>query len=246
MVPERNQNETLPKVSVIVVTLNVVTILQRCLNSIYQQVYPNLEIIIIDGGSTDGTTGVIKKNTLKLSFLESEPDKGIYYAMNKGINHSTGNWIYFLGADDMLLPDFSEMLHRLKDDTTIYYGRVLYKGNKTVGALSAYQHAKNNIYHQAIIYPSRVFKKYRYSLKYPITADHLLNMQCWNDPAFKLQFVDLTIADFNHTGISSTQTDVAFQADKARLILKYYGLYIYLRFVFRRFKHNLKSGKLQS
>jgi glycosyltransferase involved in cell wall biosynthesis len=235
-----------PKVSVIMVTFNVAATLQKCLDSIYRQTYPFLEIIVIDGGSEDGTVDILKTNSGKIAFWKSEPDTGIYDAMNKGLEYINGDWVYFLGADDELFDDFSNLLFKLKDRSAIYYGRVLIQGEKTPGPVKAYKHAKDTICHQAIVYPAEVFKKYKYNTKYPITADHLLNMQCWKDKDFHFEFIDLTIANFSHTGISSVKKDTVFLKDKASLIFKNHGPVIWLRYVFRNFKMMLNPGKYKS
>lgn len=234
---------SLPKVSIILVTFNVANVLQRCLDSIYSQTYPFLEIIIIDGASNDGTVDMLISNAPQIAFWKSEPDAGIYNAMNKALNYVTGEWVYFVGADDEVFADFSDLLYCLKDDHTIYYGRVIIDGKVTSGPVSAYKHAKDTICHQAIVYPSAVFNKYKYDLKYPITADHLLNMQCWADENFRFEFVDLTIANFNSTGISSVKIDELFKKDQAALILKYHGFKIWLRYVFRKLKVKINPVK---
>ena len=236
----------LPKVSIIIVTFNAAATLQQCLNSIYRQTYPFLDIIIIDGGSNDGTVDILKANTTKIAFWKSEPDEGIYYAMNKALDHITNPWVYFLGADDELLDEFSTLLFQLKDASAIYYGRVIIKGKPTPGPVSAYKHAKDTICHQAIVYPAAVFKKYKYNTKYPITADHLLNMQCWSDKDFHFEFIDLTIAKFNDTGISSTKLDKVFKKDQPALVLKHYGPVVWARYVFRKLKVMLNPAKYKS
>jgi glycosyltransferase involved in cell wall biosynthesis len=236
----------LPKVSIIIVTFNAVTLLQECLDSIYRQTYPFLEIIIIDGGSKDGTVDILKANSEKIYFWKSEPDKGIYDAMNKALEYINGEWVYFLGADDELFDDFSDLLFKLEDRSAIYYGRVLINEKKTPGPVNAYKHAKDTICHQAIVYPAEVFKKYKYNTKYPINADHLLNMQCWKDKNFHFEFVDLTIANFNHMGISSLKYDTAFLRDKSSLIFKNHGPVIWLRYVFRKLKTMLNPDKYKS
>src|SRR5579864_471869 len=110
-----NTNQTLlPKISIIIVTYNAAAYLQKCLDSIYRQKYPSIEIIVLDAESTDGTVDILKANTNKITFWKSEKDEGIYDAMNKALEHVTGEWVYFLGADDELLDDFSDMAYALK------------------------------------------------------------------------------------------------------------------------------------
>ena len=85
-----------PKISIITVVYNAKSALQKTLDSIKQVRYPNKEVIIIDGGSTDGTKSVIEKNYLDISMWISEKDNGIYDAMNKAINMATGEFIWFM------------------------------------------------------------------------------------------------------------------------------------------------------
>jgi glycosyltransferase involved in cell wall biosynthesis len=243
MTLNNNADRKLSKLSVIIVTFNAANVLQACLDSIYRQTYPFLEIIVIDGGSTDRTIEILNENSARIAFWKSEPDEGIYYAMNKALKYITGQWVYFLGADDVLFADFSDLLYQLKDTSVIYYGRVIIDGKKTPGPVSAYKHAKDTICHQAIVYPVTVFEKYKYDTKYPIAADHLLNMQCWKDKDFHFEFIDLTIANFNHAGISSTKIDTKFKKDQALLIWKNHGPVIWLRYIFRRLKVKLNPDK---
>lgn len=88
------------KVSIVTVTYNCSDILNDTIQSCISQDYPNKEYIIIDGASTDGTIEIIKENELSIDFWLSEPDKGIYDAMNKGIQKATGDWIIFMNAGD--------------------------------------------------------------------------------------------------------------------------------------------------
>ena len=236
----------LPKISVVIVTFNAAHVLQTCLDSIYKQEYPNLEIIIKDGGSTDGTLDIIKANATKIAAWKSGADKGIYDAMNIALGFATGDWIYFIGADDELYDGFSALAKQLKDDASIYYGRVLIKGQPTPGPVDAYKHAKDTICHQAIIYPASVFKKYQFDTRYPIAADHVLNMQCWADKNYHFKFENVLVARFNDTGVSMTQRDHAFKRDQASLILKYHGFKIWARFKFRKFKEEFFPGKYQN
>ena len=232
-----------PKISIIIVTLNVADVIQNCLNSIYQQQYPAIEIVIMDGGSTDGTVAILAANDDKIACWNSEKDGGIYEAMNKALDHITGDWVYFLGADDTLFDEFSELAFQVRDKSIIYYGNVLMDGNKFRGKVSAYQHSKSAICHQAIIYPKQVFDKYRFNTKYRISADHELNMRAWKDKDFTFQYTDLTIANFNHTGVSSLNLDQDLEKDKAKLILKNHGVGNWIRFSFRQLKGALFPKK---
>jgi glycosyltransferase involved in cell wall biosynthesis len=89
-------------VSVIVATYNAADTLERCVDSVLGQDQPDVELLIADGGSTDGTLDSIERYADRLAWWVSEPDSGLYNAWNKAIPHATGEWICFLGADDVL------------------------------------------------------------------------------------------------------------------------------------------------
>lgn len=89
------------KISVITVCYNAISGIEKTILSVLGQSYPDIEYIVIDGASTDGTVGVIQQYADKIDLLISEPDEGIYYAMNKGIRVATGEWICFLNAGDV-------------------------------------------------------------------------------------------------------------------------------------------------
>src|SRR5210317_1858266 len=89
------------KISIVTVTFNSVSVINDCLASVKSQKYNNIEHIIIDGASTDGTLTLLESEREKFTTLVSEPDKGIYYAMNKGINIAKGDIIGFLNSDDL-------------------------------------------------------------------------------------------------------------------------------------------------
>lgn len=94
----------LPLVSIIIATYNSDDFLNQAINSILVQTYPNYELIIIDGGSTDNTIKIVKSYEEKINYWISEPDRGVYDAWNKGITVAKGDWICFVGSDDVLLP----------------------------------------------------------------------------------------------------------------------------------------------
>ena len=89
-----------PLISVITVSYNAVSTIEDTILSVINQTYPNIEYIIIDGGSADGTVDIIEKYVDRISYWVSEPDKGIYDAMNKGLKVANGDWAIFMGSDD--------------------------------------------------------------------------------------------------------------------------------------------------
>lgn len=94
-----------PKITVITVSFNARETITRTIESVVSQKYPDMEYIIIDGNSSDGTQAIVTQYLSKISKFISEPDTGIYNAMNKGIKLASGEFIYFLGADDYLGDD---------------------------------------------------------------------------------------------------------------------------------------------
>lgn len=90
------------KVSIITVCKNSAPTLDRAIQSVISQTYPNIEYIIIDGDSQDKTKAIIKRYADQISHFVSEPDSGVYAAMNKGIRLATGDWLYFVNSDDYL------------------------------------------------------------------------------------------------------------------------------------------------
>lgn len=89
-----------PLITVIVALLNNAGTIQQCIDSVSSQTYPRTELIIMDGGSTDGCVEILQANQQRIAYWESSPDRGVYHAWNKALQHATGDWICFLGADD--------------------------------------------------------------------------------------------------------------------------------------------------
>jgi glycosyltransferase involved in cell wall biosynthesis len=92
----------LPVVSVITVVYNGLSLIEKTITSVISQTYPNLEYIVIDGGSSDGTAEIIKIHEEKIAYWISEPDSGIYDAMNKGLAAATGDYVWFMNAGDLI------------------------------------------------------------------------------------------------------------------------------------------------
>lgn len=112
-----------PKISIITIVYNNVRDVEYTLRSVMKQTYPNFEYIVIDGLSTDGTLEVLLKYNEEITTLVSEPDKGIYDAMNKGLALATGEYVLFLNSGDELYEDMTlEKVIGSADNADIYYG----------------------------------------------------------------------------------------------------------------------------
>jgi glycosyltransferase involved in cell wall biosynthesis len=220
-------------VSVVCVTLNSAKALPSLLRSIREHKTEAVEFVVIDGKSFDGTVDILKENEDIIDFWISKPDNGIYDAMNRAVNYIKGQWVIFLGADDLLLNGFNKMISRLEDPNSIYYGNILFYGKEFVKVYDDYYLTKLNICHQSIFYPKTVFHKYNYDLQYNVYADYHLNLRCWDDPQFKFVHADYFISYFRKGGFSSFTKDSAFERDKDMLFKKHLKRKSYYRYLNR-------------
>ncbi len=122
-------DEGRPLLSVLVAAYNSGATLQQCLDSVISQTYGNVELIVIDGGSSDGSVEVMRANSRHIAYCVSEPDRGIYHAWNKALAQARGEWICFLGSDDYLwneqvLARVVAQLARVPDDINVAYSQV--------------------------------------------------------------------------------------------------------------------------
>lgn len=213
------------KISVITVCYNAVDSIQGTLESIKNQTYKNIETIIIDGGSTDGTQQIIKKYSP--NYYVSEADSGIYNAMNKGIKAATGDILFFLNADDSLysndvLKNVAKEFENSK--AKIVFGNVYFTNKKNIPeekliiknqAIYRYSHIKTgssllkeNICHQCIFYRNDVFNSNRkFNENLDIIADYELNTRLLIKERLPVKYVDITVSYFDLGGASTLITD---------------------------------------
>ena len=116
-----------PKISVITIVYNDVKHLEETILSVTEQTFDNIEYIIIDGGSTDGTLDVIKNHADKLSYWISEKDNGIYDAMNKGLRIASGDFVWFLNSGDQIHEKntVEELVRQIDEETDVIYGETV-------------------------------------------------------------------------------------------------------------------------
>lgn len=112
-----------PKLSVITIVFNNATDIERTMLSVLGQTYQNIEYIVVDGASSDGTLGIIKKYADRLAKLISEKDEGIYDAMNKGLEAATGDYVLFMNSGDEFCSESTVVnVFSIADDADLYYG----------------------------------------------------------------------------------------------------------------------------
>lgn len=168
------------KVSIITVCYNAAKDIEKTILSVLGQDYKNIEYIIIDGNSNDGTKEIIEKYSSKITYWVSEPDKGIYDAMNKGIKAATGQWINFMNAGDTFVDD--SIISRIGFDTIPESKLYIYGDNLDYhndGTLSYYK-AKSISYihrgiiccHQSVFISTKFKDKIYYDTRYRICADY--------------------------------------------------------------------------
>ena len=170
-----------PTLSVITVVYNNAADIERTLLSVINQTYPNIEYIVIDGASTDGTLQIIEKYTNKIAKLISEPDKGIYDAMNKGLALATGDYVIFMNsADEFYSAETVANVFAAAPDADIYYGETEMIGANNESLGQRRHKAPENftwrdfkygmsISHQAIYIKRSLVKSY--DPKYQLSAD---------------------------------------------------------------------------
>ena len=219
-----------PKITVAQATYNCVRCLEESIISIVNQTYTNIEYIIIDGGSTDGTLELVKKYKEKISVLVSEPDKGIYDAMNKALNLATGDFIIFLGADDHFLSwrTLEKVAPKLVNMDYVFYGQIFFEGYNLLhkGKFNKFTRARFNYCHQSIFYPRSVYKQYQYDCKYRLYADNEYNFRVSSNYPFK--WIGETVAFYASGGESERCNDEEWNKVRDKYILKYCGIIPYL------------------
>jgi len=233
------KNNRCPLVTIITAVYNGVETIQRCIDSVSMQTYQNREYIIIDGGSTDGTVDVLKKNANKINFWLSEPDRGIYDAFNKALLHSSGDWIYFIGCDDILwnqnvLEHVVPYLRQAESDNVkLVYGNVAVVdkfGSLLFSMGELWDKAKINlnnymaIPHQGLFHHYSWFQEYGYyDPSFRVSGDYELVLRGYphEDAIYAL---DVTVSGMALGGVSSTHKGRMMMMKEFRRIRKKHQL----------------------
>ena len=155
--------------------------LEQAIQSVINQPYESLEYIIIDGGSRDGTLDIIKRYEEWIDYWVSEPDKGIYDAMNKGWAASHGDYVYYLGADDVLLSlPISSITQARRDNIDLVYGDVrLSNGRYFKSRYGIELLVNNSLHHQGLFIKRSLFMNPPFRTDYRVFSDFDLNQRLY-------------------------------------------------------------------
>jgi putative colanic acid biosynthesis glycosyltransferase len=177
---------TAPAISIIIVCKNAGSRLANALESVQAQREAAVELIVVDGGSTDGTTELIAAKRAHITTLISEPDRGIYDAMNKGIAAAKGDWVLFLGADDRLVGDriLSEVIHwARKTESGVIGGEAAYDDGRIYQLRRRFRPIfRNFVHHQSTFYRRSLFEENgHFDAKLRIMGDYDFNLRLWKN-----------------------------------------------------------------
>ena len=197
------------KVTIVTVTYNAEELLEATINSIINLTYEDIEYIIIDGGSTDGTIDIIKQYEDKINYWISEPDEGIYFAMNKAIKIATGEWINFMNAGDTFadLNTVKYVMDHKNNDAELIYGNFYKKhANITVNALEQSKWFTTMPFcHQTLFAKTTLMREKPFDTDFKIVADYNFIITMYKQEK-KFCYLDKTLAIFTEGGFANNNT----------------------------------------
>jgi len=208
------------RISVITVCYNAVADIEKTILSVVNQRYNNIEYIIIDGGSNDGTVDLIDKYDNKINRWISEKDQGIYDAMNKGIIMATGDYVLFLNAGDQFHDSecVSLFINQIAKDTTIAYGLVNFQYSIAEKVRHPYSLEEMNrrmpIFHPATFVKVSYHKNHLFDTSYRSSGDYDFLYKAYNKDKVKFQYIPVVVSDFEaEAGISSSNYALRIKED---------------------------------
>jgi glycosyltransferase involved in cell wall biosynthesis len=218
----------LTKLSIVTINYNNKEGLEKTIVSVVNQKDVYFEYIIIDGGSTDGSIGLIKQYIDRITFWVSEPDNGIYHAMNKGIHASKGEYLLFLNSGDFLSESkiLNSVVNNFASCKDLYYGKVLLKNfNNTIAEaprdLSASYFFYNSLPHSGVFFKRKVIEC-GYDEKYRIAGDYALIMKLLFQDFASYQKLDQVISIFDMSGVSNNESYSGLQTKEREIIFLQY------------------------
>lgn len=218
-----------PKVSIITVVYNGEKFIKKSIESVLNQTYKNIEYIIIDGQSKDQTLNIVKSYKDNIDLIISEPDDGLYDAMNKGIRHATGDIIGMINSDDYYNSSTVELIvsqYKIYGNSYIYHGDmyIIDENDKIVEELNSIPLSKYfmkngcSIAHPTSFIPKKLYIEFGlYDNNFNIVADYDLLLRFVLKNKVPHCHIDKKLAYFREGGISTDVLKTALQAHKARI-----------------------------
>jgi glycosyltransferase involved in cell wall biosynthesis len=201
-----------PLVSIVTVVYNGAATLERTIRSVLEQDHPHIEYIVVDGGSTDGTLGIIQRYEDRIALWLSEPDRGIYDAMNKGVALCTGEWVALINADDWYEPGaVRRVVEAVKDrpDINIVHGDIwIHYPNGHRKVKRARQSGFLLKYWEMVLNHPTFFVRRSYYAGRPfdaglrVSGDHKWAVQAWMDGPRQFLYLPVVLANFTAGGAS--------------------------------------------
>jgi len=225
-----------PKVSLITVTFNAAAVLEPTIASILHQTFTDYEYLVIDGGSRDGTVDLIRRYEPNLSYWVSEPDRGLYDAMNKGLRAARGEYVWFMNAGDRLYDSstLAKVFEAAEPGADVYYGDALYyeEGGRELGLRSQITPHKlpghltwrSLQYGMVVCHQSFVARRQiapPYDLSHPYSSDIDWEIRCLRQ-AQKTVNVHAVLSRYLTGGFSEKYRRQSLQ-DRYRVLQKHYG-----------------------
>lgn len=195
------------KISIVTICYNCKDDLEKTINSVIAQTYHEIEYVVVDGASTDGTIDVLQKYRPYLDVCISQKDNGIYDALNKGIRHCTGEWILCLNAGDELYDKnvLSDVFAKeIPNDISFLYSDVEVQYEKGNTELLTANRKKGNVHHQNAIYRRKLHERYGYYIEtHPYIISDLLFFLAV--PQEQFHKIDRLISKVKYGGVSCQQ-----------------------------------------
>jgi len=217
-----------PLFSIIIPSFRCAEKLERSIAAVLRQPRELYELIVVDGDSRDATLDVLRANEAHLRWI-SEPDRGVYDAMNKGIALSTGRYLYFLGAGDCPREGVLERVapHLPTGKIGFVYGDVFMQDKNVVwdGPWTPEKFRKRTPCQQAIFYDRRIFARQGlFEPRFKTMADYAMNIRCFGDRRIEKIYLNEIIADYEGAGYSANWRDELFHSERPALLLRHLGI----------------------
>jgi glycosyltransferase involved in cell wall biosynthesis len=236
----------MPKFSIITVCKNTEQTIERTIRSVLEQNFKDYEYIIVDGASADKTLEITKKYKRQINKMISEPDAGIYDAMNKGIKAAAGEYLLFLNAGDFLLHENVLTVANagiMQNPVDIFYGNILvldeHKGSAwihQIGQVNKKKMFTNTIPHPSAFMARECFTKVGfYDTRWRICADYAWFLKAILKTKCAHQYFDFAVSVFRLGGISSNPEYTSAQLSERELIQAQYYNFIERRFYVKNY-----------